>query len=74
MLLAQKEIWARRTEEADAWQRISITLAKEVARQLRLSRFVLAAEEEAASVTPQSSTQDRASPRQGPGWSHDPYA
>ena len=40
LLLGQKELWARRTAEADAWQAISLALAQEVGRQLRLSCYI----------------------------------
>ena len=46
LLAGQKELWARRSAEADAWQYLSITLAKAVARQLRLSCFIDQDEEE----------------------------
>jgi hypothetical protein len=42
LLLGQKEPWARRQAEASTWQGLSITLAKEVGRQLRVAAYAVA--------------------------------
>ena len=59
--LAQKEGWERRAVEADAWQGLSIALMREVAAQLRASRYLLYPDEDAG-------------PEDGPPFSHTPYA
>ena len=60
LLLGQKEAWARRSTEGDVWQGLSITLAKEVGRQLRLGRFAGPGE-------------DSLDDGEGISWSHQPY-
>jgi hypothetical protein len=40
MILGQRELWARRSAEAEVWQTLSVSVAKEVGKQLRLSRYV----------------------------------
>ena len=40
LLAGQKELWARRTAEADAWQYLSIKFATAMARHLRLSFLI----------------------------------
>ena len=67
LLLGKKELWARRSAEANVWQRISLALAREVARQLRLSRFV------AASMEEEDWGEHVGSLGQGRPWTHSPY-
>ena len=72
LLLAQKELWARRGTEADAWQALSLSLAREVARQLRLSRLAEDGAADAAGDTVGDIIAGLSTRERGNG-AHDPY-
>ena len=72
LLLAQKELWARRGAEADAWQTLSLALAREVARQLRVSRFAEEMTADPARELPPDPPRN-GSVRVGGTGAHDPY-
>ena len=61
MILGQRELWARRSAEAEVWQTLLVSVAKEVGRQLRLSRYATEDAMEAESDG-------------GPSLTHNPYA
>ena len=77
-LVGQKEGWARRGAEADLWQQLSMTLAREVARQLRASCYVIGPDDDplpgaddAIWAVPLKGRGGRGP--LGPGGAHQPY-